>query len=291
MFQWKSNGNAVSAAQPLKPLVDTLRDDSLPFVHMTSDAVIHSANGRQLLLARVACRCDNCRTERSLNDSTAAKCCAKPALQPFCPRCLKIFSGEICPHCLSVATTNGAKLLAALDARFAKERGLRGALDSHALLRQRSDRVMKEFGLDAAAGALPAWAKRLSDPSAALPVGAEHSRAKKSAISDLRLEIASVDLALKTLGPYLGRPIEDKLAIKLTEGDSAAVFLVSWDFIAADSVHEGAIKAAAETLAGADQHVVTLLETIKKRNLSELVEAVVRRNRALEQCSRALGIH
>ena len=106
-----------------------------------------------------------------------------------------------------------------------------------------------------------------------------------------RLEIASVDLALKTLGPYLGRPIEDKLAIKLTEGDSAAVFLVSWDFIAADSVHEGAIKAAAETLAGADQHVVTLLETIKKRNLSALVEAVVRRNRALEQCSRALGIH
>ena len=205
---------------------------------MSSDLTKPSARGVDLLAARMSERCEKCKTERPTH-SVAPCRCDVAQLQPFCPRCLKIFSGEICPHCLSVATTNGAKLLAALDARFAKERGLRGA----------------------------------------------------SAISDLRLEIASVDLALKTLGPYLGRPIEDKLAIKLTEGDSAAVFLVSWDFIAADSVHEGAIKAAAETLAGADQHVVTLLETIKKRNLSALVEAVVRRNRALEQCSRALGIH
>ncbi len=243
-----------------------------------------------MLVERLVERCASCRSERPRASETPCRCTA-PQWQRFCTRCVKVVAEDMCPHCLSIATTNGGKLRVVLDARFAKVRGLSGALEAHARLHTRVVTVLREFGIDTAAPALPDWAKSLALPSSPLPPGADHSRSKMAAISDLRLESASVELALKALGPYLGRPVEDKLALKLKEGDEAEAFLRAWDFIAADSMHERALTTAAETLAGSDQHAVTLLDSIMKRNLSSLVAAVVRRDRAASLCSRALGIH
>jgi hypothetical protein len=112
---------------------------------------------------------------------------------------------------------------------------------------------------------------------------------KLAAVSDLRLEAASVRVALDRLG-YLGTPVEDKLSKTVADGSTAAAALAAWDGLAADSVQEHELREAAETLAASDQTTGTLLDSVKRRDLSPLVEAVVRRDRAVTACGRSLGV-
>jgi hypothetical protein len=55
-------------------------------------------------------------------------------------------------------------------------------------------------------------------------------------------------------------------------------------------VQEHELREAAETLAASDQTTGTLLDSVKRRDLSPLVEAVVRRDRAVTACGRSLGV-
>lgn len=202
---------------------------------------------------------------------------------------MRAFSGAICPKCLEIATTNGAKFRAWLETRFAREQGLHGALAAHDRLVNRVDNTLREFGLTVVAPPLPAWAERLADKTQPLPPGAAHSKMKLAAISDLRLEAASVRVALDRLG-YLGTPVEDKLSKTVADGSTAAAALAAWDGLAADSVQEHELREAAETLAASDQTTGTLLDSVKRRDLSPLVEAVIRRDRAVTACGRSLGV-
>ncbi|MCE2885437.1 MAG: hypothetical protein LW806_11135 [Planctomycetaceae bacterium] len=252
--------------------------------------------GRERLRARVVERCERCRTERAVGSTTACRC-SEPAWRPFCSRCAKAFDPSstdgLCPTCLETARTNGAKLRATLETRLARDGGLSGAIAASARLEIRAANTLAQFGLAGVVPALPAFAEKLADPSAPLPLGASASRAKMAAISELRLEATSVRLALEKLG-YLGQPVETKLARVVADTAAAARRLARWadpsDSLAADGAHEGELREAAEALAGGLTAATPLLDSVKNRDLSRLVEAVVRRDRAVRQCGTALGV-
>ena len=245
-------------------------------------------SGRALLAARMAERCSGCGAERPRGSEAFCRC-ATPAWRPFCTRCAKAFDGELCPNCLSVAEVNGRKLRANLDEILARDGGLSGASSAHARTKSRVESTLREFGIDAAVAPLPNWAARLVDKNLALPPGAEHSRPKMSAISDLRLEDAAVRLALNTLG-YTGRPTDEKLVKTMALADQALAELTAWDGLSAGGDHEHGLSSAASTLSASLSTASTLLETIRRRDLSRLIEASVRRARALRSCQTALGV-
>jgi len=244
--------------------------------------------GRALLAARVAERCTGCGAERPRGSDAFCRCAA-PKWRPFCTRCARAFEGELCPNCLEVAQVNGGKLRTALDEILARDGGLSGAPAAHARMKSRAESTLREFGLDAAIAPLPTWAARLVDKNLALPPGAEHSRPKMAAINELRLEEAAVRLALTNLG-YTGKPTDEKLVKTMAlAGDSLAT-LLAWDGLAAGADHEHALTSAASTLSASLATASTLLETIRRRDLSALVEASVRRARAMRACQTALGV-
>jgi hypothetical protein len=105
----------------------------------------------------------------------------------------------------------------------------------------------------------------------------------------LRLEEAAVRLALDGLA-YSGLPTEQRLQSAVASGDSAAASLASWDGLVASPAQDHALREAARTILSTDSLAATLLESIKKRDLGRLVEAAVRRGRALEACRSAFGI-
>jgi len=250
---------------------------------------------RERLRARVVERCERCRTERAVG-STAACRCSEPAWRPFCSRCAKAFDAAatsgLCPTCLETARTNGSKLRATLETRLVRDGGLAGAIAASARLETRAANTLVQFGLAGVVPALPAFAEKLTDPASPLPLGASASRAKMAAISQLRLEAASVRLALEKLG-YLGQPVETKLARVAAETAAAARRLAAWadpsDSLAADGAHEGELREAAETLASGLTAATPLLDSVRNRDLSRLIEAVVRRDRAARQVGAALG--
>ena len=130
---------------------------------------------------------------------------------------------------------------------------------------------------------------RLVDKNLALPPGAEHSRPKMAAINELRLEEAAVRLVLTNLG-YTGRPTDEKLAKTIALAGESLAPLLAWDGLAAGADHEHALSSAASTLSASLATVSTLLETIRRRDLSALVEAAVRRARAMRTCKSILGV-
>lgn len=184
---------------------------------------------------------------------------------------------------------NGGKLRTALDEILARDGGLSGAPAAHARAKSRAESTLREFGIDAAIAQLPTWAARLVDKNLALPPGAEHSRPKMTAINELRLEDAAVRLALTNLG-YAGRPTDEKLAKTVALADESLAGLLAWDGLAAGADHEHALTSAASTLSASLSTASTLLETIRRRDLSPLVEASVRRARAMRACQTALGV-
>jgi len=206
-------------------------------------------SGRAILAARAIERCAGCRTERPRGSAAACRCAA-PRWQPYCTRCVKPFEGDLCPHCLAIAETNGRKLRASLDGLLAREGGLAGAASSLARLRDRVESTLREFGLDSAAAPLPAWATALADPKGALPPGADRSRPKMAAISELRLEEAGLRNALAALG-YSGRPSDEKLRKTLDAATAAAAVLAEWDGLSAGAEHEQSLRSAADALAAA----------------------------------------
>jgi hypothetical protein len=244
--------------------------------------------GRPQLEARTVERCERCRVERPLG--SAAPCrCAQPAWKPYCVRCARVIEGSICPHCLEVAETNGRQLRATLEGILVGRGGMAGALSAHEQLKSRVARAMAEFSIPSVLPPLPDWAAALADPRAPLPPGTEHSRTKMEAARALRLEEAAVRLALEGLA-YSGLPTEQRLQSAVTSGDSAAASLASWDGLVASPAQDHALREAARTILSTDSLATTLLESIKKRDLGRLVEAAVRRGRALEACHRAFGI-
>lgn len=245
-------------------------------------------SGRSLLAARVAERCDGCGAER-VRGSDAFCRCAKPVWRNFCTRCVKPIDGELCPHCLAVAEVNGRKLRTLLDEALAREAGLSGAPSAHARMKGRVDSTLREFGIDAAVAPLPTFAARLVDRNLALPPGAEHSRPKMTAINELRLEDAAVRMALNDLG-YTGRPTDEKLVKTMSLADEALATLTAWDGLAAGAEHEQSLTNAASTLSAALSTAGALVETVRRRDLSRLIEAAVRRARAVRGCQTALGV-
>lgn len=185
------------------------------------------------------------------------------------------------------------KLRATLETRLARDGGLAGAIAASARLETRAANTLAQFGLAGVVPALPAFAEKLADPASPLPLGASASRTKMAAISELRLEAASVRLAVEKLG-YLGQPVETKLARVVADTAAAARRLAAWthpsDSLAADGAHEGELREAAEALAGGLTAATPLLDSVRNRDLSRLVEAVVRRDRAVRQCGAALGV-
>jgi hypothetical protein len=130
---------------------------------------------------------------------------------------------------------------------------------------------------------------RLVDKSTPLPPGAEHSRPKLNAIGELRLEDAAVRLALADLG-YTGRPTDEKLLKTVAQADDALAVLAGWDGLAAGAEHEAMLRNAAAVLSASLAGAGTLMETLRRRDLSRLVEAGVRRARAVRNCRAALGV-
>ncbi|MEY5061845.1 MAG: hypothetical protein RIS45_1766 [Planctomycetota bacterium] len=244
--------------------------------------------GRTLLAARMAERCDGCGAERPRGSDAFCRCTA-PKWRPFCTRCARAFEGELCPNCLAVAEVNGRKLRTNLDEILARDGGLAGASAAFARVKARAESTLREFGIDAAVAPLPTWAARLVDKNLALPPGAQHSRPKMAAINELRLEEAAVRLALTNLG-YTGKPTDDKLAKTVATAESALGELTSWDGLSAGGEHEQRLSSAASTLSASLSTASTLLETVRRRDLSALVEAAVRRSRALRNCQSALGV-
>jgi hypothetical protein len=116
---------------------------------------------------------------------------------------------------------------------------------------------------------------------------------KSAAISDLRLEAAAVRIATEKLG-YLGTPVEEKLQRVVADARAAAAELSAWlaspVLLAADGAHEAELRAAAEALGAALGASAALIDSIRRRDLGPLVEAVVRRDRAVRACSAALGV-
>ena len=245
-------------------------------------------SGRALLAERIAERCDGCGAERPRGSEAFCRC-AQPKWRNLCTRCVKAIEGDICPHCLAVAEANGRKLRVALDEALAREGGLSGAAAAHARMKQRAEGTLREFGIDSAVAPLPQWAARLTDRNLALPPGAEHSRPKMAAITELRVEDAAVRLALTNLG-YTGRPTDEKLVKTTALADEALAALNGWDGLSAGAEHEQQLRNAASTLSASISTASTLVETIRRRDLSSLIEAAVRRSRAMRQCQSALGV-
>ena len=278
-------------------------------------------SAEERLRARVVKRCERCRTERAVGSTTACRC-SEPAWKLFCTRCVRAFDGNaanganlansnlasanlansnlantnlagLCPNCVEIARTNGAQLRAALDTRLVRESGLAGAVAAAARLETRATDLLREFGLASVVPPLPDFARRLADPATPLPPGASSSRLKSAAISDLRLEAAAVRIATEKLG-YLGTPVEEKLQRVVADARAAAAELSAWlaspVLLAADGAHEAELRAAAEALASALGASTALIDSIRRRDLGPLVEAVVRRDRAVRACSAALGV-
>jgi hypothetical protein len=199
----------------------------------------------------------------------------------------------LCPNCVEIARTNGAQLRTALDTRLVRESGLAGAIAAAARLETRATDLLREFGLASVVPPLPDFARRLADPATPLPPGASSSRVKSAAISDLRLEAAAVRIATEKLG-YLGTPVEEKLQRVVADARAAAAELSAWlaspVLLAADGAHEAELRAAAEALGAALGASAALIDSIRRRDLGPLVEAVVRRDRAIRACSAALGV-
>ena len=278
-------------------------------------------SAEERLRARVVERCERCRTERAVGSTTACRC-SEPAWKLFCTRCVRAFDGNaanganlaspnpanpslanqnlaapslagLCPNCVEIARTNGAQLRTALDTRLVRESGLAGAIAASARLETRATDLLREFGLASVVPPLPDFARRLADPATPLPPGASSSRVKSAAISDLRLEAAAVRIATEKLG-YLGTPVEEKLQRVIADARAAAAELSAWlaspVLLAADGAHEAELRAAAEALAAALGASTALIDSIRRRDLGPLVEAVVRRDRAIRACSAALGV-
>jgi hypothetical protein len=275
-----------------------------------------SLSAEERLRARVVERCERCRTERAVGSTTACRC-SEPAWKLFCTRCVRAFDGNaanganlansnlasanlantnlagLCPNCVEIARTNGAQLRTALDTRLVRESGLAGAIAASARLETRATDLLREFGLASVVPPLPDFARRLADPATPLPPGASSSRVKSAAISDLRLEAAAVRIATEKLG-YLGTPVEEKLQRVVADARAAAAELSAWlaspVLLAADGAHEAELRAAAEALGAALGASAALIDSIRRRDLGPLVEAVVRRDRAVRACSAALGV-
>jgi len=268
-------------------------------------------SAEERLRARVVERCERCRTERAVGSTTACRC-SEPAWKLFCTRCVRAFDGNaanganlasanlansnlagLCPNCVEIARTNGAQLRTALDTRLVRESGLAGAIAASARLETRATDLLREFGLASVVPPLPDFARRLADPATPLPPGASSSRVKSAAISDLRLEAAAVRIATEKLG-YLGTPVEEKHQRVVADARAAAAELSAWlaspVLLAADGAHEAELRAAAEALAAALGASTALIDSIRRRDLGPLVEAVVRRDRAVRACSAALGV-
>jgi hypothetical protein len=273
-------------------------------------------SAEERLRARVVERCERCRTERAVGSTTACRC-SEPAWKLFCTRCVRAFDGNaanganlasanlasanlantnlagLCPNCVEIARTNGAQLRTALDTRLVRESGLAGAIAASARLETRATDLLREFGLASVVPPLPDFARRLADPATPLPPGASSSRVKSAAISDLRLEAAAVRIATEKLG-YLGTPVEEKLQRVVADARAAAAELSAWlaspVLLAADGAHEAELRAAAEALGAALGASAALIDSIRRRDLGPLVEAVVRRDRAVRACSAALGV-
>ena len=268
-------------------------------------------SAEERLRARVVERCERCRTERAVGSTTACRC-SEPAWKLFCTRCVRAFDGNaanganlasanlantnlagLCPNCVEIARTNGAQLRTALDTRLVRESGLAGAIAASARLETRATDLLREFGLASVVPPLPDFARRLADPATPLPPGASSSRVKSAAISDLRLEAAAVRIATEKLG-YLGTPVEEKLQRVVADARAAAAELSAWlaspVLLAADGAHEAELRAAAEALGAALGASAALIDSIRRRDVGPLVEAVVRRDRAVRACSAALGV-
>lgn len=245
-------------------------------------------SARPLLDARLVERCEACRAERARGTTGSCRCAA-PRWRNFCTRCVKPVDGDACPTCLSVAEANGRKLRAVVDEALLRHGKFAGAEDAFATVRARAEGTLREFGIGSVLAAMPDWAVRLADKRVPLPPGAEHSRAKMKAISDLRLEAAAVEVALQALG-YGGRPLDHKLVAAIAHGAQAAADLASWDGLSGGGEHEQRVRTAAATLANAIGQVATLVDSLRRRDLSRLVEATVRRQRALRNCETALGV-
>ena len=200
-----------------------------------------------------------------------------------------MIDADLCPHCLSVATEIGRQLRASLEKSLAARGGTAGVLANHARLRERAGAAMREFSLRAILPPLPEWAVALADPRTPLPPGAEQSRAKSAAISNLRLEHTAARLALDSLG-YAGLAAEAKLEAALAEGNRAAAKLAGWDGIIALASQEHELRRASEVLLANDASAGTILETIKTRDVSRVIDAAVRRGRAVDSCRHVLGI-
>lgn len=244
--------------------------------------------GRPLVAARTVERCGGCRTERAVGSTQPCRC-AQPRWTPYCTKCAKAIAGDICEHCLAVATENGRQVRAFIEKNLAARGGVDGAIAHHARLRARVDTTMREFGLDAIVKPLPPWAAQLADKSTPMPPGAERSRVKSGAIRSLRLEDAAVRVAVESLG-YSGLPAERKLAATLDSGDRAAAKLARWDGLIAHPEQERELREASESLLAGDAAAATMLETIKKRDVSRVIDAALRRGNAVESCRRALEI-
>lgn len=244
--------------------------------------------GLPLVAARTVERCEGCRTERAVGSGTPCRC-TTPRWTPFCTKCVRAIDASICPHCLEVARENGRQLRAALEKALVARGGFAAALEHHARLRTRVENALREFSLDTVLTPLPDWAARLVDKTAPLPPGVDRSRVKMNAVTNLRLEEAGVKVALDNLG-YAGFPIEAKLRNAVDAGDAAAAKLADWDGFIANASQEAELRAASESLLATGTLAGTLLESIKKRDVSRLVDAAVRRGRAIDACRHALGV-
>ena len=248
----------------------------------------HASAGRDRLAAALSERCDGCGAERPRGSEAFCRC-PKPAWRPFCTRCLKPAEGGGCAHCLGVAEVNGRKLRSALDETLARHGGLSGIVASVARTMARGESALREFGIASVLVPLEPWAARLADKTAPLPPGAEHSRPKMQAIGELRLEEAGVRVALADLG-YTGAPTDDKLAKSLASPRELLAGLTGWDGLSAGAEHEHALRASAAALVNALATAESLIETLRRRDLSRLVTAAVRRQRAVRSCQTALGV-
>ena len=245
-------------------------------------------SGREILSRAVGERCDGCGAERPQGSEAFCRC-QSPAWRSFCTRCLKPAEAGSCAHCLGVAEANGRKLRAVLDETLARLGGLAGATAAATRTVARAESALREFGLAAVAAPLEPWAARLSDKAIPLPPGAEHSRVKMQAINELRLEDAAVRVALSDLG-YTGAPTDDKLAKTAASVQGFLAPLAAWDGLAAGAEHEHALRSTAASLVNAVATTESLVETIRRRDLSRLVTASVRRQRAVRNCQTALGV-
>lgn len=244
--------------------------------------------GMPLIAARTVERCEGCRAERAIGAETSCRC-LEPRWRRYCTKCARFIDDDVCPHCLAVGSENGRQVRARLERLLAARSGFVGAVEHHARLRARVESALREFSLRALLKPLPEWAAALADKRTPLPPGAEHSRPKMAAISELRLEDAGVRVALESLG-YLGLPAETKLETALEAGDAAAMLLSGWDGVLGHAGQEAELCHAAEMLLASDALAGTVLESIKTRDVSRVVDAAVRRGRAVDNCRRVLGI-